>query len=94
MRDSYWFAWIVSLFLCLSPGELFLCFFAYYQVREAQSVLTGGTEKGISEVEIQLEVISSQVPDLTIVDLPGIMRVVPDGEDKDMEQKIKTIIKK
>ena len=83
----------LCFFACLQVNY-FHFFFAFLQVREAQSVLTGGSDKGISEVEIQLEVISSQVPDLTIVDLPGIMRVVPDGEDKDMEQKIKTIIKK
>ena len=56
--------------------------------------MTGGKEKSISDVEIQLEVISRQVPDLTVVDLPGIVRVASDGQDADIETKIKGLIRK
>ena len=64
------------------------------KVRSAQSELTGGSEKSISEEEIQLEVMSNHVPDLTVVDLPGIVRVASQGQDADIEQKVKGLIKK
>ena len=64
------------------------------KVRAAQTALTGGNEQNISDVEIELEVISRGVPDLTVVDLPGIVRVRTDAQEENIEENVKSLIKK
>ncbi|XP_067300159.1 interferon-induced GTP-binding protein Mx-like isoform X2 [Pseudorasbora parva] len=60
-------------------------------VLHAQIVLAGKGE-GISHEMITLEIQSSDVPDLTLIDLPGIARVATGNQPKDIEKQIKDLI--
>ncbi|XP_051762873.1 interferon-induced GTP-binding protein Mx isoform X3 [Ctenopharyngodon idella] len=62
-------------------------------VLKAQTVLAGKGE-GISHEMITLEIQSSDVPDLTLIDLPGIARVATGNQPKDIEKQIKDVIEK
>lgn len=62
------------------------------RVRTAQNLLAG-PDRGISTSRISLEIVSSDVPDLTLIDLPGITRLVVHGQDRDASLKIHTMIK-
>ncbi|XP_071108237.1 interferon-induced GTP-binding protein Mx-like [Haliotis cracherodii] len=62
-------------------------------VRKAQKDMTDSA-KGISDELITLEVTSSDVPDLTVIDLPGIARNAVEGQPFDIEAKIKSMIRK
>lgn len=62
-------------------------------VLNAQIVLAGDKE-GISHEMITLEIQSSDVPDLTLIDLPGITRVATGNQPKDIEKQIKDLIEK
>ncbi|KAK7154288.1 hypothetical protein R3I94_007591 [Phoxinus phoxinus] len=62
-------------------------------VLNAQTVLAGKGE-GISQEMITLEIQSSDVPDLTLIDLPGIARVATGNQPKDIEKQIKDVIEK
>ncbi|KAK2880991.1 hypothetical protein Q8A67_018259 [Cirrhinus molitorella] len=59
----------------------------------AQRVLAGDGE-GISHEMITLEIQSCTVPDLTLIDLPGIARVATANQPKDIDKQIKDLIKK
>ncbi|XP_012495522.1 PREDICTED: interferon-induced GTP-binding protein Mx2 [Propithecus coquereli] len=62
------------------------------QIRQAQVILAGnGT--GISHEHISLEISSPEVPDLTLIDLPGIARVAMGNQPQDIGYKIKALIK-
>ncbi|OCT93745.1 MX dynamin-like GTPase 1 L homeolog isoform X1 [Xenopus laevis] len=63
------------------------------QVKQAQNLMAGNG-KGISDELISLEVISPDVPDLTLIDLPGITRVALPDQPKDIGQQIKKMIRK
>lgn len=43
---------------------------------------------GISSELISLEIASPDVPDLTLIDLPGIARVAVDGQSADIGDKV------
>ncbi|CAM4602546.1 unnamed protein product [Leuciscus chuanchicus] len=62
-------------------------------VLNAQTVLAGEGE-GISHEMITLEIQSSDVPDLTLIDLPGIARIATGNQPKDIEKQIKDLIEK
>ncbi|XP_046352527.2 interferon-induced GTP-binding protein Mx1-like [Haliotis rufescens] len=62
-------------------------------VRKAQKEMTDSA-KGISDELITLEVTSSDVPDLTVIDLPGIARNAVEGQPVDIEARIKQMIRK
>ncbi|NWR70234.1 MX protein, partial [Centropus unirufus] len=62
-------------------------------IREAQDVVAG-TKGAISEELISLEIQSPDVPDLTLIDLPGIARVAVGDQPKDIGEKIKSLLKK
>ncbi|XP_067266821.1 interferon-induced GTP-binding protein Mx-like isoform X2 [Chanodichthys erythropterus] len=62
-------------------------------VLNAQTALAGKGE-GISHEMITLEIQSSDVPDLTLIDLPGIARVATGNQPKDIEKQIKDLIEK
>ncbi|XP_060732039.1 interferon-induced GTP-binding protein Mx-like [Tachysurus vachellii] len=62
-------------------------------VSSAQNALAG-EGKGISEQMISLEIKSREVPDLTLIDLPGIARVATGDQPIDIEKKIKDLIEK
>ncbi|CAN0402686.1 unnamed protein product [Lampetra fluviatilis] len=61
-------------------------------VLQAQSELTGD-DLGVSKTLIELEVTSNSVPDLTLIDLPGIARVALAGQAVDIETQIKDLIR-
>ncbi|XP_069800636.1 interferon-induced GTP-binding protein Mx2-like isoform X2 [Dendropsophus ebraccatus] len=63
------------------------------EVRKAQDSVAG-PGKGISNELITLEVISPNVPDLTLIDLPGITRIALPDQPQDIGNQIKQIIKK
>ncbi|KAL1788811.1 interferon-induced GTP-binding protein Mx1 [Sigmodon hispidus] len=62
------------------------------EINKAQNVIAGeGLD--ISNELISLEVSSPNVPDLTLIDLPGITRVAVGNQPKDIEYQIKRLIK-
>ncbi|XP_068122130.1 interferon-induced GTP-binding protein Mx2-like isoform X2 [Hyperolius riggenbachi] len=62
-------------------------------VRRAQDMVAG-TGKGISSELITLEIVSPNVPDLTLIDLPGITRIALRDQPDDIAQQIKQMIKR
>lgn len=54
----------------------------------AQNVLAG-EGKGISQQMISLEIKSKEVPDLTLIDLPGIARVATGDQPVDIEKQVR-----
>ncbi|XP_075287808.1 interferon-induced GTP-binding protein Mx-like isoform X1 [Opisthocomus hoazin] len=62
-------------------------------IREAQNVVAG-TKGAISGELISLEIRSPDVPDLTLIDLPGIARVAVGDQPKDIGEQIKMLLKK
>ncbi|XP_031697099.1 interferon-induced GTP-binding protein Mx-like [Anarrhichthys ocellatus] len=62
-------------------------------IREAQ-VKLAGIGVGISDDLISLEIASPDVPDLTLIDLPGITRVAVKGQPENIGDQIKRLIQK
>ncbi|NXO83156.1 MX protein, partial [Sitta europaea] len=62
-------------------------------IREAQDVVAG-PRGAISGHLISLEVRSPDVPDLTLIDLPGIARVAVGDQPKDIGDQIKRLLKR
>ncbi|XP_069616812.1 interferon-induced GTP-binding protein Mx1-like [Ranitomeya imitator] len=62
------------------------------EVRRAQDIVAG-TGKGISQDLITLEIISPNIPDLTLIDLPGITRIALPNQPQDIGRQIKQIIR-
>ncbi|XP_057552432.1 interferon-induced GTP-binding protein Mx2 [Hippopotamus amphibius kiboko] len=63
------------------------------EIRKAQDIVAG-TGVGISHELISLEITSPDVPDLTLIDLPGITRVAVGDQPQDIGLQIKALIKK
>ncbi|KAM3875432.1 LOW QUALITY PROTEIN: interferon-induced GTP-binding protein Mx3-like [Diretmus argenteus] len=63
------------------------------KIREAQDEMAG-VGVGISEELISLEIASPDVPDLTLIDLPGIARVAIKGQPENIGDQIKKLIQK
>ncbi|XP_034551422.1 interferon-induced GTP-binding protein Mx-like [Notolabrus celidotus] len=63
------------------------------KIREAQNQIAG-VGVGISEHLISLEIASPDVPDLTLIDLPGITRVAVKGQPENIGEQIKRLIQK
>ncbi|XP_047658881.1 interferon-induced GTP-binding protein Mx1-like [Tachysurus fulvidraco] len=61
-------------------------------IKEAQENIAGPV--GISDELISLEVISADVPDLTLIDLPGIVRVPKEDQPKDICEQSKRLTQK
>ncbi|NXV04875.1 MX protein, partial [Cettia cetti] len=61
-------------------------------IRQAQDIVAG-PRGAISRQLISLEVRSPDVPDLTLIDLPGIARVAVGDQPKDIGDQIKTLLK-
>ncbi|CAH8388319.1 unnamed protein product [Eruca vesicaria subsp. sativa] len=53
-----------------------------------------GSESGVSDTPIELHVRRNNVPDLTMVDLPGITRNPVNGQPEDIYEQVSAIIKK
>ncbi|NXF04323.1 MX protein, partial [Smithornis capensis] len=62
-------------------------------VRIAQDIVAG-PRGGISGELISLEIQSPDVPDLTLIDLPGIARVAVGNQPKDIGEQIKILLKR
>uniref|UniRef100_A0A8C5T7W6 MX dynamin like GTPase 1 n=1 Tax=Malurus cyaneus samueli TaxID=2593467 RepID=A0A8C5T7W6_9PASS len=62
-------------------------------IREAQDVVAG-SRGAISGELISLEIRSPDVPDLTLIDLPGIARVAVGDQPKDIGDQIKMLLKR
>ncbi|NXS87080.1 MX protein, partial [Erpornis zantholeuca] len=62
-------------------------------IRQAQDVLAG-PRGAISGHLISLEIQSPDVPDLTLIDLPGIARVAVGDQPKDIGDQIKALLKR
>ncbi|XP_069568709.1 interferon-induced GTP-binding protein Mx-like [Brachyistius frenatus] len=62
-------------------------------IREAQDKIAGAGV-GISDDLISLEIASPDVPDLTLIDLPGITRVAVQGQNENIGDQIKRLIQK
>ncbi|XP_048835188.1 interferon-induced GTP-binding protein Mx3-like [Brienomyrus brachyistius] len=62
-------------------------------IRKAQDQIAG-VGVGISQELISLEISSPDVPDLTLIDLPGIARVAVKGQPENIGEQIKNLIKK
>ncbi|KAM9361727.1 interferon-induced GTP-binding protein Mx-like [Symphorus nematophorus] len=62
-------------------------------IREAQDKMAG-VGVGISDDLISLEIASPDVPDLTLIDLPGITRVAVKGQPENIGNQIKSLIQK
>ncbi|XP_039376206.1 interferon-induced GTP-binding protein Mx2-like [Mauremys reevesii] len=63
------------------------------EIRKAQNAIAG-EGVGISQEIISLEISSPNVPDLTLIDLPGIARVAVGNQPQDIGEQIKNLIKK
>ncbi|KAK5934394.1 hypothetical protein CgunFtcFv8_014798 [Champsocephalus gunnari] len=63
------------------------------KIRQAQDEIAG-LGVGISDELISLEIASPDVPDLTLIDLPGITRVAVKGQDANIGDRIKSMIQK
>ncbi|CAM5079267.1 unnamed protein product [Eretmochelys imbricata] len=63
------------------------------EIRKAQDAMAG-EGVGISQELISLEISSPNVPDLTLIDLPGIARVAVGNQPQDIGEQIKKLIKK
>uniref|UniRef100_A0A8C3P4X0 Uncharacterized protein n=1 Tax=Chrysemys picta bellii TaxID=8478 RepID=A0A8C3P4X0_CHRPI len=63
------------------------------EIRKAQDAMAG-EGVGISQELISLEINSPNVPDLTLIDLPGIARVAVGNQPQDIGEQIKKLIKK
>uniref|UniRef100_A0ACB8FIN6 Interferon-induced GTP-binding protein Mx1 n=1 Tax=Sphaerodactylus townsendi TaxID=933632 RepID=A0ACB8FIN6_9SAUR len=63
------------------------------EIRKAQ-ISIAGEGVGISHELITLEISSPEVPDLTLIDLPGIARVAVGNQPQDIGHQIKQLIKK
>ncbi|XP_037622357.1 interferon-induced GTP-binding protein Mx-like isoform X1 [Sebastes umbrosus] len=63
------------------------------KIREAQKTLAGDGV-GISDDLISLEIASPDVPDLTLIDLPGITRVAVKDQPENIGEQIKRLIHK
>ncbi|TRY82563.1 hypothetical protein DNTS_030575 [Danionella cerebrum] len=62
------------------------------KIREAQDEMAG-VGVGISEELISLQITSPNVPDLTLIDLPGIARVAVKGQPENIGEQIKRLIR-
>ncbi|XP_033002950.1 interferon-induced GTP-binding protein Mx2-like [Lacerta agilis] len=62
------------------------------EIRKAQNIIAGDG-LGISDKPISLEIRSPQVPDLTLIDLPGIARVAVGNQPVNIGDQIKKLIK-
>ncbi|XP_053505844.1 interferon-induced GTP-binding protein Mx1-like [Ictalurus furcatus] len=61
-------------------------------IRKAQNEIAGAL--GMSDELISLEVTSTNAPDLTFIDLPGIVQVPVKGQPEDIGEQIKSLMKK
>ena len=76
--------------ICLKP-KILACLICNYVVQTFRCVAQNrlaGPDKGISDSCISLEIESPNVPDLTLVDLPGITRLAVEGQGTDVSEQV------
>jgi len=61
-------------------------------IKQATEILTGKKPTGVENTPITLIVQKAGLPDLTLVDLPGITRVALEGQPEDIEERINDMI--
>ncbi|KAK0420605.1 hypothetical protein QR680_014785 [Steinernema hermaphroditum] len=71
------------------PNEKFTDFNKIRMEIERETDRTTGSNKGISNVPINLKIYSPNVLNLTLVDLPGITRVAQGDQSQDIETVVK-----
>ncbi|KFP83624.1 Interferon-induced GTP-binding protein Mx, partial [Apaloderma vittatum] len=86
-------AWKGKICFCNASTELQDASEVKEALRKVQNAVTP-TKSAISEELISLEIQSPQVPDLTLIDLPGIVRTATGKQPKDIGIQIKTLLKK
>ncbi|KAK0405474.1 hypothetical protein QR680_018014 [Steinernema hermaphroditum] len=74
------------------PGDRFKNFDDVRREIEEETERLTGKNKGISDVPINLKVYSPSVLDLTLVDLPGMIRIPVGDQPEDIEQHTKDMI--
>ncbi|KNC79856.1 dynamin-3 [Sphaeroforma arctica JP610] len=70
------------------PGRKYTDFEEIMKEIEAETDRMTGSNKGISNIPINLKVMSPHVLDLTLVDLPGLTKVAVGDQPADIEQQI------
>jgi len=61
-------------------------------IRELTDVLTDSSPSAFSTETITIEIFSKDVPDLTVVDLPGIVRTTTSGQDGSVVHQVNSLI--
>ncbi|KAE8672708.1 hypothetical protein F3Y22_tig00111835pilonHSYRG00251 [Hibiscus syriacus] len=77
------------------PTKNMASFYDFSEIRreiQAETDRDAGGNKGLSDKQIQLKIFSSNVLDITLVDLPGITKVPVGDQPSDIEARIRTMI--
>lgn len=74
------------------PGEIFTDFLEVRSVIEEATNKVAGINKGISNDPILLRIYSTEVVDLTLVDLPGITKVPVGDQPQNIEDRVRDLI--
>jgi len=74
------------------PGKKFLSFLDIRKEIEAETDRSTGTTKNVSNQPINLCIRDSSVPNLTMVDLPGLTKVAVEGQDPAIVEMIHTMV--
>ncbi|KAK4739831.1 hypothetical protein R3W88_003528 [Solanum pinnatisectum] len=74
------------------PGKRFFDFNEIRWEIQAETEREAGGNKGVSDKQIRLKIFSSNVLDITLVDLPGITKVPVGDQPSDIEARIRTMI--
>uniref|UniRef100_A0A2P2MPQ8 Uncharacterized protein MANES_07G041100 n=2 Tax=Rhizophora mucronata TaxID=61149 RepID=A0A2P2MPQ8_RHIMU len=74
------------------PGKRFYDFSEIKREIQAETNKEAGGNKGVSHKQIRLKIFSPNVLDITLVDLPGIMKVPVGDQPSDIEARIRTMI--
>ena len=75
-----------------SPGHRFTDFDAVRREIEAETARVAGLNKGINRLPIHLKIFSSNVLNLTLVDLPGLTKIPIGDQPTDIEKQIRTLV--
>ncbi|CAL5183250.1 unnamed protein product [Lathyrus oleraceus] len=74
------------------PGKRFYDFSDIRREIQAETDREAGENKGVSDRQIRLKIVSPNVLDMTLVDLPGITKVPVGDQPSDIEARIRTMI--
>ncbi|AES63527.1 putative dynamin central domain, dynamin, GTPase domain, GTPase effector domain, Dynamin superfamily [Medicago truncatula] len=74
------------------PGKRFYDFSDIRREIQAETDREAGDNKGVSDRQIRLKIVSPNVLDMTLVDLPGITKVPVGDQPSDIEARIRTMI--